>query len=113
LLGVLTASAPDQFYRESACRDATRSIVAEATAIAVAMGCRVSGDAEGQIRNGGKSGHRTSILQDLELGRPMEIDALYTATLQMAREAGVATPMLDLLVAMTRVRARSAGLYAA
>lgn len=112
MLGVLTASAPDQFYRERACQDATRTIVAEAAAIATALGCVVTPDAEGQVRNGSKSGHRTSILQDLELGRPMEIDALYTVPLQMARAAGVATPVLDLLVAMTRARARSAGLYA-
>lgn len=113
MLGVLTASAPDRFYIEAACQDATRAIVAEGVAIATALGCAVSGDAEGQIRNGSKSGHRTSILQDLELGRPMEIDALYTVPLQMARAAGVATPILDLLAAMTRARARSAGLYAA
>jgi len=111
MLGVLSASAPADFYRELACQEATRTIVAEATAIATALGCTVSGDAEGQIRNGSKSAHRTSILQDLELGRPMEIDALYTVPLQMARTAGIATPVLDLLVAITRARARSAGLY--
>jgi 2-dehydropantoate 2-reductase len=111
-LGVLTGSAPRDFFIEDACKDATRAVVAEAAAIAEAMGCSVSPNAEGQIRNGSKSNHKTSILQDLTLGRPMEIDALYTVPLQMAREAGVATPVLDLLVALTRARARAAGLYA-
>ena len=41
----------------------------------------------------------------------MEIDALYTVPLEMARLMGVATPTLDLLVAMIRLRARAAGLY--
>ena len=57
--------------------------------------------------------HRPSILQDLEAGRPMEIDALYSVPLEMARLVGVATPTLDLLVALIRVKARARGLYAA
>jgi 2-dehydropantoate 2-reductase len=58
-----------------------------------------------------KLAHRPSILQDLEAGRPMEIDALYTVPLEMARMVGVATPTLDLLVSLIKVRARAAGLY--
>jgi 2-dehydropantoate 2-reductase len=111
MLGVLTASTPRDFYKEAACQAATRQVVAEAAAIAAAVGCTVSPNAEGQISNGVKSNHKTSILQDLELGRPMEIDALYTVPLQMARDAGVPTPTLDLLAALTRARARAAGLY--
>ncbi len=110
-LGVLTASPSADIFREPACEAATRQIAAEAAAVARALGCEVTPNVEGQIRNGKASMHKTSILQDLELGRPMEIDSLYTAPLQMAREAGVATPMLDLLCALIRVRARAAGLY--
>jgi 2-dehydropantoate 2-reductase len=47
----------------------------------------------------------------LELGRPMEIDGIFDAPLELARMVGVATPTLDLLVAMAKVRARAAGLY--
>ena len=111
-LGVLTGSAPRDFYLEAACRLATHTVLDEAAALARAVGCTVSPDAAGQVRNGSKSGHKTSILQDLELGRPMEIDALYTVPLEMARAAGVDTPMLDLLAALVRARARAAGLYA-
>jgi len=75
------------------------------------MGCDVAPDVEGQIRNGAQSSHRSSILQDLDLGRPMEIDALLSVPLDMARAHGVATPTLDLLAAMVRARAREAGLY--
>lgn len=111
-LGVLGAAAPRDFYAEPACREATRAVLAEAAALAAAMGCVVVPDVEGQIRQGAGSGHKTSILQDLEASQPMEIDALYTVPLQMARAAAVATPMLDLLVGLVRVRARAAGLYA-
>jgi 2-dehydropantoate 2-reductase len=41
----------------------------------------------------------------------MEIDALYTVPLEMARMMGVPTPTLDLLVSLIKVRARVAGLY--
>lgn len=111
LPGVLTGCAPARFFAEPAVCDATRQISAEGAAIARALGCTVAPDAEGQIRNGAKSTHKTSILQDLELGRAMEIDALYTVPLAMARNAGVATPLLDLMAAMVRARARGAGLY--
>lgn len=110
-LGVLTGGPPRDFYVEPALEKATLDAVAEAKAVAEAMGCKVNANAAGHVTNGKKSGHKTSILQDLELGRPMEIDALYTVPLEMAREKGVPTPFLDLLAALTRARARTAGLY--
>ena len=55
--------------------------------------------------------HRPSILQDLEAGRPMEVDALYTVPLEMARLMDVPTPTLDLVVAMIRLKAQAMGLY--
>jgi len=64
-----------------------------------------------QVANGRRSRHKTSILQDLERGRPMEVDALFTVPVELAGLAGVATPMLELMVALVRHRARSAGLY--
>jgi len=110
-LAALTGCAPARIFAEAACRDATRRILAEGAAVAAAMGCAVEPNAEGQIANGAKSQHKPSILQDLELGRPMEIEALYGIPLDFARSHGVPTPTLDLLVAMVRARAREAGLY--
>lgn len=110
-LAVLTGCAPAQFYAEDACREATRRILAEGAAIAAAMGCPIDPNAEGQIAHGAASQHKSSILQDLEQGRPMEIDALFGVPLEFARMHGVPTPTLDLLAAMVRVRARQAGLY--
>ena len=110
-LAVLTGCAPNRIFAEAACCDAARRILEEGAAIAAAMGCHVQPNADGQIANGAKSQHKPSILQDLELGRPMEIEALYGIPLDFARAQGVSTPMLDLLVAMVRARAREAGLY--
>jgi len=88
-----------------------RAILAEGQAIAAALGCTVEIDAEAQVRQYLGMSHKPSILQDLELGRAMEIDALLTTPLELARLAGVATPVLDLLTTLVRLRAEAAGLY--
>jgi len=51
------------------------------------------------------------LLQDFELGRAMEIDALVRAPAAFARAAGLSTPMLDLMAALAVQRARDKGLY--
>ena len=74
--------------------------------MADAMGHPLDIDMEQVVAGNMRLAHRPSVLQDLEAGRPMEIDALYTVPLDMARLAGVPTPTLDLLAAMIRLRAR-------
>ncbi|MCL4746818.1 MAG: 2-dehydropantoate 2-reductase [Burkholderiaceae bacterium] len=54
---------------------------------------------------------RTSMLQDVEAGRPLELDALVGAVSELGRVTGVATPVIDGLLGMTRVFARVRGLY--
>ena len=110
-MGVLTGLPGRHVFAEAACRDALRHIVAEIAAVAAAMGCPVKTDPEAQIANSQKLMHTASIVQDLQLGRPMEIDAIFAQPLELARLAGVPTPTLDLLVALAQLRARAAGLY--
>jgi 2-dehydropantoate 2-reductase len=62
-------------------------------------------------RSGPAPDHKPSILQDFELGRAMEIDALVRAPAAFARAAGLSTPMLDLMAALAIQRARDKGLY--
>jgi 2-dehydropantoate 2-reductase len=62
-------------------------------------------------RSGPAPNHKPSILQDYELGRPMEIDALVRAPAAFARAAGLSTPMLDLVAALAVQKAREKGLY--
>jgi 2-dehydropantoate 2-reductase len=62
-------------------------------------------------RTGPAPDHKPSILQDYELGRAMEIDALVRAPAAFARTAGLATPMLDMLAALAIRQARQKGLY--
>jgi 2-dehydropantoate 2-reductase len=110
-IAVLANSTVADTMSEPTVQAAARAVVNEGAAIARALGVAVEVDADRITGNAARLRHRPSILQDLLLGRPMEIDAIYSAPLAMARAAGVATPVLDLLVAMTIVRAREAGLY--
>ena len=55
--------------------------------------------------------HKTSMLQDLERGRPMEIDALLGAAIELARLVDMPTPNCDAVLALVRQRARLAGCY--
>ena len=63
-------------------------------------------------RTGPAPNHKPSILQDYELGRAMEIDALVRAPAAFARAANLSTPMLDMMAALAIQRARDKGLYA-
>jgi len=60
---------------------------------------------------GAIGGHKMSMLQDLERGRFLEIDALVTAVQELGRLTGVPTPMVDAVLALVQERGRTAGLY--
>ena len=67
---------------------------------------------ERRIQGAGAVGvHRTSMLQDLEKRRAMEIDALVTSLQELGRLVGVPTPAIDMVLALVRQRAVVAGLY--
>lgn len=108
---ILTGLPPREVFTEPGCVAAAARILAEGQAIAAGLGCQTKIDAEAQVRQYLAMSHKPSILQDLELGRAMEIAALLETPLGLARLAGVATPTLDLLVALVKLRAQAAGLY--
>jgi len=82
-------------------------MLTEAVAVAAAMGITLEMDIAAIAETNRRLAHRPSILQDLTSGRPMEIEALYGLPLELARLAGVPTPMLDVLVALIKVKARA------
>jgi 2-dehydropantoate 2-reductase len=110
-LAVLTGSAPKGVYAEPAAEQAALRMMQEATSIAQALGADPTTDHQRRIGGQRAMDHKPSILQDMELGRPMEIDGMFDAPLALAHMAGVAVPTLELLVALCKLRARSAGLY--
>ena len=96
-------------------KDLAARLGAEGRAIAQALGVAIE---RAPQRPGGGQGsgliqHKPSMLQDYELGRPMEIDAQLMAPLALARAAGVATPLLELAAALVAHKAAAKGLYPA
>ena len=83
------------------------AILAEGRSIASAHGAVIETKPE-QMLPRQMPAHKPSLLQDLERGRPMEIDAIFVAATDFARAAGVATPVFDTLVALLRQRAATA-----
>ncbi len=110
-LAVLTGSAPKSIYAEPAAQQAALRMMHEATAIARALGADPTTNHEARIANHRAMDHKPSILQDLEVGRLMEIDGMFDAPLALAHLAGVEVPTLELLVALCKLKGRSAGLY--
>ena len=89
-----------------------KAITLEAQAIAETFGVKFRVDVERRIEGARKVGaHKTSMLQDLERGRPMEIDPLISVVQEMGRLTGIPTPALDAVLALIVQRAKIAGLY--
>jgi 2-dehydropantoate 2-reductase len=110
-LCVLTETPVMDTQTEAALIGCSGQLLTEAIAIASAMGTTLDLDIPAIAESNRALAHRPSILQDLTSGRPMEIEALYGVPLDMARISGVATPMLDVLVGLIKVKARARGLY--
>ena len=82
----------------------------EAHAVAWAHGFHSLGfDVERLRANPVRSPHKPSMLQDLERGRVMEVDSSYLILQDLARQAGVATPTLDIVAPLLELRAQTAG----
>ncbi|MFZ5792369.1 MAG: 2-dehydropantoate 2-reductase [Pseudomonadota bacterium] len=93
-------------------RSVIRGMMAEAEAVGRALGVEFGVDIETRIGWTADIGaHKTSMLQDLERGRPMEIDALLTAAIEMGDLVGIETPLMDAVHALVVQRARLAGCY--
>ena len=111
-ISVLTHATLDVIATEPDTRAMAKSMMLEAQAIGEKLGVRFGVDVERRIDGAAAVGaHKTSMLQDLEAGRTMEIDALLGAVKELGQLAGVATPVTDLVLALVRQRARVAGCY--
>jgi len=109
-LSALTGATLDVLATQDDLRAVARAMMVEGQAVAEALGTRFTIDVDKRIEGAAAVGaHKTSMLQDLERGRPMEIDALVAAVTELGRIAGVATPQIDTVLALVRARARTAG----
>jgi 2-dehydropantoate 2-reductase len=111
-ISALTHATLDVICTNPGTRALSRAIMLEAQAIAESLGVKFRVDVERRIEGARKVGaHKTSMLQDLERGRPVEIDPLITVVQEMGRMTGIATPALDAVLALVAQRTRLAGLY--
>jgi 2-dehydropantoate 2-reductase len=111
-ISALTCATLDVICSDPATRALSKAIMLETQAIAETFGVKFRVDVERRIEGARKVGaHKTSMLQDLERGRPMEIDPLVSVVQEMARLTGIATPALDTVLALVAQRATLAGLY--
>ncbi len=111
-ISALTHATLDVLCTDDGTRQVARDMMVEAQAIAEKLGVKFPIDVERRIDGGAAVGaHRTSMLQDLESGRPMEIDALVTSVQELGRLTDTPTPTIDTVLALVRLRARTAGLY--
>jgi 2-dehydropantoate 2-reductase len=94
-------------------RAVVRSIMNEAEAVAAKLGVTMPIDVERRIDGAGSIGeHKTSMLQDFERGRPIELDAIVGAVAELGGLVGIETPMVDAIYALTYRKAASAGILA-
>ena len=111
-VSALTMSTLDRITGREDLRDLCRSMMGEAKAVAEALGIRFAIDVERRIAGAAEVGeHRTSMLQDLERGRPMEIDALLGAVVEFGDLLAQPMPICRAVLALVRERARQAGSY--
>jgi 2-dehydropantoate 2-reductase len=112
-ISALTLATLDRVTTEPGLRALCVSMMAEARAVATALGVAIPEHMMERRLNaaGTVVGHKISMLQDLERGRSMEIDALVTAVQELGRLIHVATPTIDAVLALVQERGRQAGLY--
>ena len=108
-ISALTGATLDVIATDPGTRAVARAMMLEARAIGEKLGVRFGMDVEKRIDGAAAVGaHKTSMLQDLERGRPLEIDALLTAVQEMGRLVGTETPTIDVVLSLVQQRARLA-----
>ena len=111
-ISALTGATLDIVATDTATRILSRCMMIEAQAIGEALGAHFRVDVHRRINGAAEVGpHKTSMLQDLEKGRAMEIDALVTAVQEMGRLVDIETPYIDTVLGLIQQRGRMLGLY--
>lgn len=113
-VSALTGSATDLLIDDPSTHALFAALMAETLAVGRAIDIDVAIDPEARIAVTRKLGHvKTSMLQDVEAGKPIEIDAILGAVIEIARRKGVPVPASETLCTLARMRARTFGLLKA
>lgn len=109
-LSALTRSTPAELCADPVVRGKLADAIREALVLATSYGARLEETVEGHVALLGRSNHITPMLRDVLLNRPLELDVLTGAALELAQVSGVAVGSLLELDALTRMLDR--GLHA-
>ena len=110
-ISALTGGTLQQICADAGTRACARAIMLEAQAVAAKLGITMPIGVEKRIDGAaGIGAHKTSMLQDFERGRSIELDAIVGAVAELGRIVGVPTPLVDAVYALTRQKAVLAGI---
>jgi 2-dehydropantoate 2-reductase len=110
-ISALTCATVDVVTGDAGTRAACRAMMAEAAAIAERLGIRLRVGMEKRLDGARALGaHKMSMLQDLERGRPLEIEPIVGVVQELGRLARIPTPAVDIVLALVRQRAQTAQL---
>jgi 2-dehydropantoate 2-reductase len=111
-VSALTGATTERLQADALVREFCSAAMREAAAVGARIGCDIRESPEERHAVTRKLGaFKTSMLQDVEAQRAIELDALVGAVREIAERVGVATPMIDALFGLTRLFGRVHGLY--
>ena len=111
-LTAITGATVDRVLDDPLTRAFCSAAMAEAAAVGARIGCAIAQTPEDRHQITRQLGaFKTSMLQDVEAGRPIELDALVSVVREIAQRVGVATPTIDALLGLARLHGRVHGLY--
>ena len=111
-VSALTGASMDRVLDDELVREFCSGVMREAAAVGARIGCEVRESAEDRHAVTRRLGaFKTSMLQDVEAARALELDALVGAVREIGQRVGVSTPGIDALFGLTRLFGRVRGLY--
>ena len=111
-VSALTGASLDKIAQDPETRKLVAEIMSECKQVGEALSIRFAVSIEDRINGAGRIiGHKPSTRQDIEMGRPLEIDPLVTALIDIAKQLQIDTPSLVSIAALLKLQARTLGLY--
>lgn len=110
-LAVLTGVDEMVLAHDEEATSITREMIVEANQVASSHGIEIDLDWDRLLKPEYRSEHRSSMLQDWDSQRPMEIDSILKVVCLYAREARIKTPTMDRILSLLILKAREVGLY--
>jgi 2-dehydropantoate 2-reductase len=111
-VSAITGATADKLLADPAVREFCSNAMREASLIGERIGCSIDEDPESRHATTAKLGaFKTSMLQDVEAGLPIELDTLVGVVSELGERLDIATPNINALLGLTRLFGRSHGLY--